>query len=146
MEMTELSSLIALTLGVGWASGINLYAAVLALGLAGSTGYVVLPEELQVIQNPLVIAAAGFMYFVEFFADKTPGVDSGWDALHTFIRLASGRTTRRWRSGGGFWPCVTNGCWVGRRRPGCRVTLDEGRVARLDQYVARTLFKLDSLS
>ena len=38
MELDSLSTLIALTLGVGWASGINLYAAVLVLGLAGTTG------------------------------------------------------------------------------------------------------------
>ena len=38
----------------------------------------------------MVILAAGFMYFVEFFADKVPGVDSGWDALHTFIRIPAG--------------------------------------------------------
>ena len=30
------------------------------------------------------------MYCVEFMADKTPGVDTGWDALHTFIRIPAG--------------------------------------------------------
>lgn len=88
--MAELSTLMAITLGVGWASGINLYAAVLALGLAGSTGYADLPPGLEVIENPLVIAAAGLMYLVEFCADKVPGVDSVWDTLHTFIRLPAG--------------------------------------------------------
>ena len=34
--------------------------------------------------------AAGVMYFVEFFADKIPGVDTGWDAIHTFIRIPAG--------------------------------------------------------
>lgn len=90
MDVTELSALIALTLGVGWASGINLYAAVFALGLAGSTGYVDLPPALDIIQDPWVIGAAGLMYLVEFFADKVPGVDSGWDAIHTFIRIPAG--------------------------------------------------------
>ena len=90
MDMAELSTLMAITLGVGWASGINLYAAVLALGLAGSTGYADLPPGLDVIENPLVIAAAGLMYLVEFCADKVPGVDSVWDTLHTFIRLPAG--------------------------------------------------------
>jgi hypothetical protein len=90
MDMAELSTLMAITLGVGWASGINLYAAVLALGLAGSTGYADLPPGLEVIENPLVIAAAGLMYLVEFCADKVPGVDSVWDTLHTFIRLPAG--------------------------------------------------------
>ena len=76
MDVTELSTLIALTLGVGWASGINLYAAVLALGMAGATGYADLPAGLEIVENPLVIGAAGLMYAVEFFADKVPGVDT----------------------------------------------------------------------
>ncbi|MDX1434933.1 MAG: DUF4126 domain-containing protein, partial [Gammaproteobacteria bacterium] len=25
-----------------------------------------------------------------FFADKTPGVDTGWDAIHTFLRIPAG--------------------------------------------------------
>ncbi|HCZ48185.1 MAG TPA: DUF4126 domain-containing protein [Gammaproteobacteria bacterium] len=81
---------LALTLGVGWASGINLYAALLVLGIAGASGDLALPPDLQVLASPLVIGAAGLMYAVEFFADKTPGVDSGWDALHTFIRIPAG--------------------------------------------------------
>jgi len=81
---------LALTLGVGWASGINLYAAICVLGLCGATGNLVLPEQLTILQDPLVIGAAGLMYIVEFFADKTPGVDSGWDAIHTFIRIPAG--------------------------------------------------------
>jgi uncharacterized protein DUF4126 len=91
--MTDLQNLVhtlALTLGVGWASGINLYAAVAMLGIAGAGGYVHLPDTLSVVQDPLVIAAAVFMYCVEFFADKTPGVDTAWDALHTFIRIPAG--------------------------------------------------------
>ena len=81
---------IALTAGASWASGINLYAVLLVLGLAGATGGIVLPEDLQVLQNPLVIGAAGLMYCVEFFADKTPGVDTAWDGLHTFVRIPAG--------------------------------------------------------
>jgi hypothetical protein len=81
---------LALTMGVAWASGINLYAAVAVLGLAGSAGYVHLPDTLAIVQDPLVIIAACFMYCVEFFADKIPGVDTTWDALHTFIRIPAG--------------------------------------------------------
>ena len=81
---------LALALGASWASGINLYAAVLALGLMGATGNMVLPPGLEVLANPLVIAAAGFMYFIEFFVDKTPALDTGWDAIHTFIRIPAG--------------------------------------------------------
>lgn len=90
MPYQELISVIALTMGIGWASGINLYAAVCMLGIMGSQGYMQLPAELAVVQDPLVIGAAGFMYCVEFFADKTPGVDSAWDTLHTFIRIPAG--------------------------------------------------------
>ncbi len=81
---------LALVMGLGWASGINLYAAVFVLGLAGLTGHIDLPPDLEVLQSPLVIGAAALMYAVEFFADKTPGVDSGWDGLHTFIRIPAG--------------------------------------------------------
>ena len=90
MDVVETSSLLALTLGAGWASGINLYAAVLALGMAGATGYADLPGELDVLQNPWVIGAAGLMYCVEFIVDKIPGLDSIWDALHTFVRVPAG--------------------------------------------------------
>ncbi len=81
---------IALTMGVGWASGINLYAAVFMLGLLNSLGHIALPPEMAIVSDPLVMGAAGLMYCVEFFADKTPGVDTGWDALHTFIRIPAG--------------------------------------------------------
>ncbi|MCU7920920.1 MAG: DUF4126 domain-containing protein [Candidatus Thiodiazotropha sp. (ex Epidulcina cf. delphinae)] len=81
---------LALTLGAGWAAGINLYAAVLVLGYLGLTGHVTLPPGLEVLSDPLVMGIAGVMYFIEFFADKTPGVDSGWDALHTFVRIPAG--------------------------------------------------------
>jgi len=86
----QLISTLALVLGVGWASGINLYAAVAVLGFAGATGNLELPAELETIQDPLVIDIACLMYVVEFFADKTPGVDSAWDTLHTFIRIPAG--------------------------------------------------------
>jgi hypothetical protein len=81
---------IALTMGVAWASGINLYAALLMLGILGATGQVVLPPGLEPVTHPLVIGAAFFMYCVEFFADKVPGFDTGWDTLHTFIRIPAG--------------------------------------------------------
>jgi hypothetical protein len=86
----DIASTIALTLGVAWASGIKLYAAVLTLGVLGATGNVVLPKQLQVVTSPWVIALAGVMYAVEFIADKVPGFDSAWDALHTFIRIPAG--------------------------------------------------------
>ena len=82
--------IIALTMGAAWASGINLYAAIFMLGYLGSTGHIDLPPDLMVVTDPLVMFAAGLMYCVEFFADKTPGLDTAWDSLHTFIRIPMG--------------------------------------------------------
>lgn len=81
---------IALAMGVGWAAGINLYAAIATLGLLQLTGNIALPPELAVVADPLVLSAAVVMYCVEFFADKVPGLDTGWDAIHTFIRIPAG--------------------------------------------------------
>jgi hypothetical protein len=81
---------LSLAMGTAWASGINLYATVAALGLAGSAGMIQLPPDLQILTEPAVIGVACMMYFVEFFADKVPYVDSGWDVLHTFIRIPAG--------------------------------------------------------
>lgn len=77
-------------MGAAWASGINLYATVFILGILGATGNLVLPQGLEILSDPGVLWASGFMYCVEFFADKTPGVDTGWDAIHTFIRIPAG--------------------------------------------------------
>ena len=81
---------ISLMLGAGWASGINLYAAMLVFGWLGLTGQVDLPPALELLSHPGVMLTAGCMYAAEFFADKVPGVDSAWDGLHTFIRIPAG--------------------------------------------------------
>lgn len=86
----QITSIIALTMGVAWASGINLYAAILMLGLMGLNGTVQLPADLQILAHPWVISAAGLMYAVEFVTDKIPGLDTLWDSLHTFIRIPAG--------------------------------------------------------
>jgi hypothetical protein len=90
MYYQQLISTLALTMGTAWASGINLYATIATLGILGVTGNIVLPEQLHVLQEPIVIGAACLMYFVEFFADKTPGLDTGWDMIHSFIRIPAG--------------------------------------------------------
>lgn len=89
-EYQSIIATIALTMGAAWASGINLYATLAMLGILGSTGNIALPEGLMVLQDPVVIMAACTMYVVEFFADKTPGIDTGWDTIHSFIRIPAG--------------------------------------------------------
>ncbi|MFC6669739.1 DUF4126 domain-containing protein [Marinobacterium aestuariivivens] len=89
-QLDQITQMIALSMGLAWASGINLYATLLMLGVLSNMGHIVLPPGLEVVGDPLVIMAAGFMYCVEFFADKVPGVDTGWDTLHTFVRIPAG--------------------------------------------------------
>ncbi len=86
----DLVQVIALSMGLAWASGINMYAAIAMLGILGATGHMTLPPGLELLSDPVVIAAAGFMYCVEFVADKVPGVDTGWDSIHTFLRIPAG--------------------------------------------------------
>lgn len=88
--MDDLTNSLALSLGGAWAAGINLYAAVFMLGWMGVTGAVDLPAGLEFLQEPVVMMAAGAMFLAEFFADKIPGVDNAWDAVHTFIRIPAG--------------------------------------------------------
>ncbi len=88
--LDQITATLALTMGLAWASGINLYATLLMLGYLANTGNIVLPPDLQIVADPMVMTAAGLMYCIEFFADKVPGVDTGWDTIHTFIRIPAG--------------------------------------------------------
>ena len=86
----DTTQLVALAAALGWASGLRLYAVVFLTGLVGWAGWLQLPSGLQVLQHPVVLGATGVMLAVEFFADKIPGLDSVWDAVHTFIRIPAG--------------------------------------------------------
>ncbi len=82
--------LVALAAAVGWASGIRLYAVLFILGGLGYLHWIDLPGGLATLAHPWVLAASGFMFCIEFFADKIPGVDTLWDTVHTFIRIPAG--------------------------------------------------------
>jgi len=86
----DLTQLIAIAAALGWASGLRLYAVVFITGMAGWLGWVDLPGDLHVLSNPIVLGASGLMLFLEFFVDKIPGLDSVWDAIHTFVRIPAG--------------------------------------------------------
>jgi len=86
----DLTSLVALAAALGWASGLRLYSVVFLTGLAGWLGWVDLPSGLRLLESPWMIGASGIMLFVEFFADKIPGLDTAWDAIHTVIRIPAG--------------------------------------------------------
>lgn len=90
MDALDTPQLIAIAAALGWASGLRLYAVLFLVGLAGSLGWVDLPSGLRLLQHPLMLGASGFMLFVEFFADKIPGVDTLWDVVHTLVRIPAG--------------------------------------------------------
>lgn len=74
---------LGLIAGTGWASGLNVYAVALILGLMGRFADAPIPDELTT--TPILIAA-GVLYVIEFVADKIPYLDNIWDAIHTIIR------------------------------------------------------------
>ena len=81
---------IALAAGLSWASGLRLYAVLFCLGLLQAGGVYTLPDNLQLVAHPAVMTVSGLLFFLEFFADKIPAVDTLWDAAHTFIRIPAG--------------------------------------------------------
>ena len=86
----DLAGLLALAAALGWASGFRLYAVVFLVGAAGNAGWMDLPPGLGVLQHPVVLIVSGLLLFVEFFADKIPGLDSVWDLLNSVIRVPAG--------------------------------------------------------
>ncbi len=89
----ETLDLLGVALGLGTLAGLNLYLTVFVAGLAIQQGWItLLPqyEQLAVLGDPVIVAIAGVLFALEFFADKVPWVDSLWDAVHTVIRPIGG--------------------------------------------------------
>ncbi|HKX39646.1 MAG TPA: DUF4126 domain-containing protein [Burkholderiaceae bacterium] len=86
----DTAQLLAIAAALGWASGLRLYAVLFLTGMAGYLGWIDLPGGLKVLQSPVLLVASGLMLFVEFFADKIPGVDTLWDVIHTVVRIPAG--------------------------------------------------------
>lgn len=82
--------LFAIGVLLAWLAGIRVYLTVFGVGLAGALGWLDLPQALEVTQSPWVLGVSGVLAGVEFFADKIPGVDTGWDLLHTLLRVPAG--------------------------------------------------------
>ncbi|WP_312569339.1 DUF4126 domain-containing protein [Comamonas sp.] len=86
----DMASLLALAAALGWASGFRLYLVVFIVGMLGWAGLMELPGGLHVLEHPALLFASGGMLFMEFFADKIPGVDSLWDLLQSVLRVPAG--------------------------------------------------------
>jgi hypothetical protein len=85
-----MSTAIAQVVALAIASGLNVYATVAVLGLAGHYHLVALPDQFRAFDHPIVIGLALTMYLVEFVADKIPWFDSVWDAIPTVVRPLGG--------------------------------------------------------
>jgi len=90
MGVTELLGLAAsVSLLAGW----RLYLCIFATGIAMRTGWVPLPDHLQMLEvftNPWVLGLSALGMVAEFFADKIAWLDSLWDGVHTLIRPVGG--------------------------------------------------------
>jgi hypothetical protein len=74
-------------LGLAYAAGLNLYAAVAVTGIAVRMGWVSnVPTTIETFGNIVVIAVAVTLYAIEFVATLVPGVASAWETLHSLIR------------------------------------------------------------
>lgn len=90
MAQWDWGQLMALAAALGWASGFRLYAVVFVTGMLGVTDVLQLPGGLSVLQQPVILFISGALLFVEFFADKIPGVDSAWDVVQSVVRVPAG--------------------------------------------------------
>jgi len=89
----EQLNLLGVALGLAALAGINLYLTVFVTGLAVNQHWITLApqyQSLEVLGHPAIVTIAGVLYFLEFFADKIPWIDSAWDAVHTVIRPIGG--------------------------------------------------------
>lgn len=86
----DMAGLLALAAALGWASGFRLYIVVFIVGALGALGLMELPGGLHVLEHPAMLLASGGLLFVEFFADKIPGVDSLWDLIQSVLRVPAG--------------------------------------------------------
>jgi hypothetical protein len=85
--------LLGVALGLAALAGLDLYLTVFVTGLAIHFHWITLApayQSLEVLGDPIIITIAGVLYFLEFFADKIPWLDSAWDAVHTVIRPIGG--------------------------------------------------------
>ncbi|MBB3345317.1 DUF4126 domain-containing protein [Luteimonas sp. RC10] len=82
--------LFAIGVVLAWLAGVRAYLTVFGVGVAGALGWLDLPPALEATASPWVLGVSGALAVAEFFADKIPGVDSGWDLLQTLARVPAG--------------------------------------------------------
>lgn len=108
-QQLDMPALLALAAALGWASGFRLYAVVFLVGMMGVAGQGAAAGATGAAAAPPKGWRGQRQGCRRFSADKVPGLDSAWDAIHAFIQVpadkAAGRrrcsvpTTPPWR-----WP------------------------------------------
>jgi hypothetical protein len=81
------TTLAAIVITLSFAAGLNVYLTVFALGIMARLHWLLLPSGLELLANAWIIGASGALFAGGFFADKIPGFDLVWNALHTFVRI-----------------------------------------------------------
>ena len=81
---------LSIALALAAAAGLRAFAVIAIVGALGYFNWLSLPPDLTVLTEPWVILSASGFAIVELLADKTPGVDSAWDVLNTFLRIPAG--------------------------------------------------------
>lgn len=87
MDAFTPATIAALIIAASFAAGLNVYATLLTLGVLARVHWVDLPPGLELLANWWFIGVSGFMFAIEFVADKIPAFDMMWNALHTFVRV-----------------------------------------------------------
>ncbi len=85
----SIPDLMGFAAGIGFLSGLRLYALVFVLGILIRFGMLSLTEQfhhLLILGSLPVLIASATMALAEFVSDKLPWFDSIWDSVHTFIR------------------------------------------------------------
>lgn len=87
MPVVSQSDILAFVVTTGFAAGLNVYATAFSLGLMARLHWIELPVGLELLTSTGILVASGCLFAVEVFADKVPGFDLIWNALHTFVRI-----------------------------------------------------------
>lgn len=89
-EYVSPTTALALGITLSWLAGMRVYLTVFGVGIAGLMGWMPIPESMQAVTSPWILALCLVMAGIEFMADKLPGVDSIWDLVHTLVRIPAG--------------------------------------------------------
>ena len=85
--MSGVVSAFATGLGLAAGAGLNAYAVLLVYGAVAR----LFPDEYpgvlaQLLGSTPVLLVVAVLFLLEFLADKIPGLDHGWDILHSVVR------------------------------------------------------------